>query len=126
MIKHTRIQDSGGRWRIEFEPSKSGVYQIQTNDPATDDSPLILASMDILPGEYQRTIEGERIVHPNVLNFIHVNSSNDNLHIQLRRALIVADLQASVRSFQVPMVTKCPWKPNEMLTNGRSSSLSPR
>jgi hypothetical protein len=87
IIKHTRIQDSGGRWRVEFEPIKVGIYQIQTNDNGNDESPIILASMDILPSDYQRTIEGERIIHPNVLNFILINSNNENLKIRLRRKL---------------------------------------
>ncbi|CAF4205688.1 unnamed protein product [Rotaria sp. Silwood2] len=86
IIKHTRIQDSGGRWRVEFEPMKYGIHQIQTSDNSTDDSPIILASMDILPANYRRIIEGERIIHPNVLNFITVNSNNDNLKIRLRRS----------------------------------------
>ncbi|CAF1246383.1 unnamed protein product [Rotaria sordida] len=86
IIKHTRIQDSGGRWRIEFEPIKSGTHQIQTSDNSTDDSPIILASMDILPANSRRIIEGERIIHPNVLNFIMVNSNNENLKIRLRRS----------------------------------------
>lgn len=46
---------------------------------------MILASMDILPLNYQRTIEGERVIHPNVLNFITINSKNENLKIRLRR-----------------------------------------
>jgi hypothetical protein len=87
VIKHTRIQDSGGRWRIEFEPIKSGIYQIQTNDNENDQSPIILASMDILPLNYQRTIEGERVIHPNVLNYILINSNNENLKIRLRRKI---------------------------------------
>ena len=89
MIKHTRIQDSAGRWRIEFEPSKAGRHQLQTNDNDNDNdkSPLTLASMDILPANYQRTIEGERIIHPNVLNFIVINSTNENLKVWLRRTL---------------------------------------
>ena len=80
-IKHTRIQDSAGRWRIEFEPKKSGLYQIQTD---IDESPLILASMEILSLDYERNIYGERIVHPKVLNFISITSSNENLKIQLK------------------------------------------
>ncbi|CAF3728092.1 unnamed protein product [Rotaria sp. Silwood1] len=86
IIKHTRIQDSGGRWRVEFEPMKFGIHQIQTSDNGTDDSPIILASMDILPGNYQRIIEGERIIHPNILNLITINSNNENLKIRLRRS----------------------------------------
>ena len=85
IIKHTRIQDSAGRWRIEFEPGQVGIYQIQTNDQNNDQSPLILASMDILPGTYQRTIEGERIIHPKILNLIVINSKTNQLKIQLRR-----------------------------------------
>ena len=85
ITKHTRIQDSGGRWRVEFEPSKAGIYQIQTNDNGNDESPMILASMDILPTSYQRTIEGERIIHPNVTNFILIHSNNEYLKIRLRR-----------------------------------------
>jgi hypothetical protein len=85
IIKHTRIQDSGGRWRVEFEPIKVGIYQIQTNDNENDQSPIILASMDILPLNYQRTIEGERIIHPNIMNYIIINSNNENLKIRLRR-----------------------------------------
>ncbi len=81
IIKHTRIQDSAGRWRIEFEPTKLGIYQIQTN---IDESKLILASMDILPLNYERHIYGERIIHPNVLNFISINSHNENLKIELK------------------------------------------
>lgn len=46
---------------------------------------MILASMDILPLNYQRIIEGERIIHPNILNFIIINSKNENLKIRLRR-----------------------------------------
>jgi hypothetical protein len=87
IIKHTRIQDSGGRWRVEFEPIKFGIYQIQTNDNGNEQSPIILASMDILPLNYQRTIEGERIIHPNILNFIIINSNNENLKIRLRRKM---------------------------------------
>ncbi|CAF1615421.1 unnamed protein product, partial [Adineta ricciae] len=85
-IKHTRIQDSGGRWRVEFEPIKSGIHQIQTNVNGNDESSLILASMDILPANYHRTIEGERIIHPNVLNYITINSTNDNLKVRIRRS----------------------------------------
>ena len=86
-IKHTRIQDSGGRWRVEFEPIKSGIHQIQTNVNGNDESSLILASMDILPANYHRTIEGERIIHPNVLNYITINSTNDNLKVRIRRKI---------------------------------------
>jgi hypothetical protein len=43
--------------------------------------------MDILPIDYQRTIEGERIIHPNVLNYIMINSDNENLKIRLRRKI---------------------------------------
>jgi hypothetical protein len=81
IIKHTRIQDSGGRWRIEFEPTKSGIYQIQTN---IDELETILSSMDILPMDYERNMYGERIVHPNVLNFVIINSNDKNIKIQLR------------------------------------------
>jgi hypothetical protein len=87
VIKHTRIQDSGGRWRVEFEPIKSGIHQIQTIDNDNEQSPIILASMDILPTNYERTIEGERIIHPNILNYIIINSNNDNLKIRLRRKI---------------------------------------
>ena len=84
-IKHTRIQDSAGRWRIEFEPMKAGIYQIHTNDQNSDESPIILASMDILAESYHRHIEGERIIHPQVLNYISINSKSEHLKIQLRR-----------------------------------------
>ncbi|CAF4694730.1 unnamed protein product, partial [Rotaria socialis] len=86
IIKHTRIQDSGGRWRVEFEPFKSGIYQLQTSDNGNDESPIILASMDILPANYGRIIEGERIIHPNILNLITITSKNENLKIRLRRS----------------------------------------
>jgi hypothetical protein len=81
VVKHTRIQDSAGRWRIEFEPTKAGVYKIQTD---IDQSPIILASMEILSVNYERKIYGERIVHPNVLNFLSINTPNENLKIQLK------------------------------------------
>ncbi len=81
VIKHTRIQDSAGRWRIEFEPIKAGMYQIQTD---IDESQINLASMEILPLNYERNIYGERIVHPKVLNFISITSHNENLKIQLK------------------------------------------
>jgi hypothetical protein len=80
-MKHTRIQDSIGRWRIEFEPTKAGIYEIQTD---IDESKIHLASMEILPLNYERNIYGERIVHPNTLNFILITSDNENLNIQLR------------------------------------------
>lgn len=80
-IKHTRIQDSAGRWRIEYEPTKSGLYQIQTD---IDENKLTLASMEILPLNYERHVYGERIIHPNLLNYISINSFNENLHIQLK------------------------------------------
>ncbi|CAF1398822.1 unnamed protein product [Adineta steineri] len=83
IIKHTRIQDSGGRWRIEFEPVKSGTYSVQTN---VDDLQIILASMDILPLEYERNVYGERIVHPSILNFISVNCKSENMKVQLRNS----------------------------------------
>ncbi len=70
---------------MEFEPIKAGIYQIQTNDNGNEQSPIILASMDILPLNYQRTIEGERIIHPNTMNYIIINSNNENLKIRLRR-----------------------------------------
>ena len=70
---------------MEFEPNKVGIYQIQTNDHENDQSPMILASMDILPDNYQRTIEGERIIHPNIKNFVTVHSNNENLKVRLRR-----------------------------------------
>ncbi|UJR14889.1 hypothetical protein I4U23_001873 [Adineta vaga] len=81
VIKHTRIQDSGARWRIEFEPVKAGIYSLQTD---LDDSQLVLASMDILPLEYERNAYGERIVHPNVPNFISINCKGDDMKVQLR------------------------------------------
>jgi hypothetical protein len=81
MIKHTRIQDSAGRWRIEFEPTKAGIHKIQTD---IDQSSINLASMEILSLNYERTIYGERIVHPKVLNFLSINSQNENLKIQLK------------------------------------------
>lgn len=81
VIKHTRIQDSAGRWRIEFEPIKPGIYQIQTD---VDQSTMILASAEILPIDHDRQIYGERIVHPNVLSFLSIHSSHDNLKVQLR------------------------------------------
>lgn len=84
-VKHTRIQDSAGRWRIEFEPMKAGIYQIHTNDQNSDESPIILASMDILAETFHRNIEGERIIHPQVLNYILINSKSEHLKIQLRR-----------------------------------------
>jgi hypothetical protein len=43
--------------------------------------------MDILPASYQRTIDGERIIHPNILNFITINSNNENLKVRLRRKM---------------------------------------
>ncbi len=84
IIKHTRIQDSGGRWRIEFEPIKAGVYTIQTD---LEESQIILASMDILPLHYERTVYGERVVHPNILNFVSINSTNEDTKVQLRREI---------------------------------------
>jgi hypothetical protein len=72
---------------VEFEPIKAGIHQIQANDNSNDESPFILASMDILPASYQRTIDGERIIHPNILNFITINSNNENLKVRLRRKM---------------------------------------
>ena len=82
-IKHTRIQDSAGRWRIEFEPRKSGVYQLQTDIYHTT---LKLRSMEILSLDYERLIYGERIVHPNMLNFVSINSMTRNFDVQLRNS----------------------------------------
>lgn len=81
IIKHTRIQDSAGRWRIEFEPIKTGIYQIQTD---VDQSTIILASAEILPIDHERKIYGERIVHPNVLSFLSIHSPNDHLKVHLQ------------------------------------------
>ncbi|CAF1001104.1 unnamed protein product [Rotaria sordida] len=80
IIKHTRIQDLEGRWRIEFEPTKVGIYQIQTG---SDKQPINLASVDILPLDYERYIYGERIVYSNALNFISIVSDNENIKVQL-------------------------------------------
>lgn len=40
--------------------------------------------MEILPLTFERHIYGERIIHPNVLNFMSINSPNENLKIQLK------------------------------------------
>lgn len=86
IVKHTRIQDSGGRWRIEFEPSKSGIYQLQTNDPTLELAPMIMTSMEILPAHSNRTIEGERIIHPDVENYIIIYSPSDSTKVKLKRS----------------------------------------
>lgn len=96
IIKHTRIQDSAGRWRIEFEPIKPGIYQIQTD---IDQSTMILASAEILPIDYERQIYAERIVHPNVLNFLSIHSSDDNLKIQLRCKSIEINIRREISLF---------------------------
>ncbi|CAF4496856.1 unnamed protein product, partial [Rotaria sp. Silwood2] len=80
IIKHTRIQDFDGRWRIEFEPTKTGIYQIQTG---SDKPQITLASMDVLSLECERYIYGERIVYSNAHNFISIISDNDDIKVQL-------------------------------------------
>jgi hypothetical protein len=40
--------------------------------------------MEILSLNYERKIYGERIVHPNVINFLSINSRNENLKIKLK------------------------------------------
>ncbi|CAF3378932.1 unnamed protein product [Rotaria socialis] len=81
IVKHSRIQDSFGRWRIEYEPTEEGIYQIQID---SNKSPINLAVMDVLPADYERTVFGERIVYPNSLNFISIMSNNKNIKVQLR------------------------------------------
>ncbi|CAF3702812.1 unnamed protein product, partial [Rotaria sp. Silwood1] len=81
IIKHTRIQDLDGRWRIEFEPTQAGIYQIQTG---SDKSQITFSSIDILPLDYERYIYGERIVYLNALNFISIISDNDDDDIKVR------------------------------------------
>jgi len=44
--------------------------------------------MDILPLHYERTVYGERVVHPNILNFVSINSTNEDMKVQLRREII--------------------------------------
>jgi hypothetical protein len=49
--------------------------------------------MDILPLNYERNIYGERIVHPNVLNLISINSHNDDLKVLLRGKIIRCEFE---------------------------------
>ncbi|CAM4749067.1 unnamed protein product [Rotaria magnacalcarata] len=81
IVKHSRIQDSLGRWRIEYEPTKEGIYQIQID---SNKLPINLATMDVLPADYERIVFGERIVYLNSLNFISIMSNNENIKVQLR------------------------------------------
>lgn len=67
---------------------KTGIYQIQTNDNENNEqSTMILASMDILAENFERTLEGERIIHPNIPNTIVIYSKNKNYQIRLRRKM---------------------------------------
>ncbi|CAF1303393.1 unnamed protein product, partial [Didymodactylos carnosus] len=86
VTKHTRIQDKAGRWRIEFLPEKSGKYQIQALESDIDDTPITLASVDILPFTHDRKIEGLRIIVPNK-DFIYIiNEPESDPGIILKKA----------------------------------------
>lgn len=86
-IKHAKIQQEDGRWKIEFIPVSVGTHKIYQ---MIDKQPQLIHRVNVLPTNTQRTVYGYRLYNIEdavQLVFDSVNYESNSIGVEVKGLL---------------------------------------